>query len=113
MAAYFIVKTTMRSSPNNTTPRDGTRLGSSSHTVLAMAKDSVEHPFDELVAGAVGLLPGGSLGQRAGSRLAREVRKEHARRRSVALAAAVRMSGLGSTEDLAEAISDKPKDYPC
>lgn len=67
---------------------------------------------DELVAGMVELVPGGSLVSGPIARLAKAARQEHGRRRSVAIAAAVDMSGLGSPEDLAEAIAEDPDLIP-
>lgn len=67
---------------------------------------------DELVAGMVELVPGGSLISGPLSRLTKAARKEHKRRRSVAIAAAVEMSELDSAEDLAEAIAEDPDLIP-
>lgn len=55
---------------------------------------------------------GGSLLSGPVARLAKAARKEHGRRRSVAIAAAVEMSGLDTAEDLAEAVADDPDLIP-
>jgi hypothetical protein len=67
---------------------------------------------DELVAGMVELVPGGSLVSGPIAKLTKAARREHGRRRSVAIAAAVELSGLGSAEDLAEAVADDPDLIP-